>query len=76
MALSSSMRQGRPKMCTGTIARVRGVIAASTAAGSRLKVAASMSANTGRARSNSTTLAEATNENGEVMTSSPASTPA
>ena len=34
-----------------------------------------MSANTGRARSNSAALAEATNENGLVTTSSPSSTP-
>ena len=38
-------------MCTGTMARVRGVIAASTAAGSRLKVTGSMSAKTGSAPS-------------------------
>src|SRR6476646_8228970 len=62
-------------MCTGMIARVRGVIAASTASGSRLKVRSSISANTGLARWNSTTLAEAMNENDEVITSSPGPIP-
>ena len=54
---------------------VRGVTAAATASGSTLSVTGSMSANTGRARSYSATLAEATNENGEVITSSPSVTP-
>src|SRR3954452_10403740 len=62
-------------MCTGRKALVRPVIAAAAASGSRLSVRASMSANTGRARSYSIALAEATNENGDVITSSPSETP-
>src|SRR5690348_6076396 len=62
-------------MCTGMIAFVRGVIASSRAAGSRLNVRSSISANTGFARSNRITLAEATNEKLEVITSSPGPTP-
>src|SRR5438105_1969406 len=63
-------------MCTGSSAAVRGVSAASAAHGSRFSVVGSMSANTGRARSYSTALAEATKENGLVITSSPSRTPA
>src|SRR5919197_2889183 len=62
-------------MWTGSSAAVRSVTAAASASGSRLSVRGSMSANTGRAPSNSITLALATNENGEVTTSSPADTP-
>ena len=62
-------------MCTGRIAFVRSVTAASAASGSRLSVTGSMSANTGRAPSYSAALAEATNENGLVITSSPRFTP-
>ena len=51
MSLIASMSHGRPNTCTGTIARVRGVIAASTAAGSMLNVTGSMSAKTGVAPS-------------------------
>ena len=61
-------------MCTGMIAFVRGVIAASIASGSMFRVRSSMSAKTGVARSNSRELAEATKLNGEVMTSSPGPT--
>ena len=63
-------------MSTATIAFVRSVIAASTAAGSRLSVAGSMSAKTGVAPSSTKQFAEATNENGDVITSSPGPTPA
>ena len=63
-------------MSTATIAFVRSVIAASTAAGSMFRVAASMSANTGVAPSKRKQLAEAANENGEVITSSPGPMPA
>ncbi len=62
-------------MWTGSSAAVRSVTAAAAAAGSRLSVTGSMSAKTGRARSKTGALAEATNENGEVMTSSPSLTP-
>ena len=54
-------------MCTGSSARVRPVIAAAAASGSRFSVRGSMSTNTGRARSNRITLALATNENGDVI---------
>ena len=62
-------------MWIGTIARVRGVIAASTAAGSTFSVRSSMSAKTGVARSWRITLAEAMNEKLDVTTSSPGSRP-
>src|SRR6478735_7930754 len=62
-------------MCTGRIARVRDVIAASTAAGSRFSVSGAMSANTGAACWNNAALAEATNENPDVTTSSPGPMP-
>ena len=62
-------------MCTGSSAVVRSVTAAAAACGSRFSVTGSMSANTGRARSNRHALALATNENGEVTTSSPSVTP-
>ncbi len=54
---------------------VRSLTAAAAASGSRLNVTGSMSANTGRARSNKATFALATNENGLVITSSPSLTP-
>ena len=41
------MSHGRPYKCVGTTARVRGVIARSNAAGSRLNVTGSTSAKTG-----------------------------
>ena len=63
-------------MSTATIAFVRGVTAASTAAGSRLYVRGSMSAKTGVAPSYIAQFAEATNEYGDVITSSPGPTPA
>src|SRR3954447_25812488 len=62
-------------MWTGRIAVVRSVTAAAAASGSRLSVTGSMSAKTGRARSNTQTFALATNENGDVTTSSPSDTP-
>src|SRR5918996_592737 len=54
-------------MSTATTAFVRGVIAASTAPGSRLSVCGSMSANTGVAPSSRKQFADATNENGDVI---------
>jgi len=62
-------------MCTGMIALVRGVMAASTAAGSTLNVCSSISANTGVACWNRITFADATNENELVITSSPGPIP-
>src|SRR5260370_37722516 len=41
MARMRSMSAGKPKRCTGIIARVLGVMAASSSAGLRLKVAGS-----------------------------------
>ncbi len=63
-------------MCTGMMALVRGVIAASTLLMSRLCVRASISANTGFAPHSRITLDVATHELGVVMTSSPGPTPA
>src|SRR5690606_39650886 len=53
------------------IARVRGVIASATRAGSRVNVSGSMSASTGRAPTCSITLTDEQNVMGVVMTSSP-----
>ena len=63
-------------MSTATIAFVRSVIAASTAAGSRLSVRGSTSAKTGVAPSKMKQFAEETNESGEVIASSPGPSPA
>ena len=63
-------------MSTATTAFVRSVIAASTAAGSRFSVRGSTSAKTGVAPSKMKQLAEATNETGEVIASSPGPRPA
>ncbi len=63
-------------MSTATIAFVRGVTAASTAAGSRVSVRGSTSANTGVAPSYMTQFADATKENGDVIASSPGPSPA
>ena len=64
-----------PKRCTGMTALVRGVTAAASAAGSRLKVAGSMSANTGLAPTRWAQPAVAKKLNGVVTTSSPWPTP-
>src|SRR5581483_11530960 len=63
-------------MSTATIAFVRGVIAASTARGSMLSVRASTSAKTGTPPSYTKQFADAANEYGDVITSSPGSMPA
>ncbi len=63
-------------MSTATIAFVRSVIAASTAAGSRFSVRGSMSAKTGTPPSYMKQFALAANEYGDVMTSSPGPIPA
>src|SRR5262245_3819774 len=60
-----------PNRCTGTIALVRGVIAAIAAAGLMLKVSGSMSTSTGCAPSRATQPAVAKNEYVLVTTSSP-----
>ena len=63
-------------MSTATIPRVRSVIAASTAAGSRLNVRGSTSAKTGVAPSKRKQFADAANEIGDVIASSPGPSPA
>jgi hypothetical protein len=55
---------------------VRGVIRRSTSAGSMLNVRGSMSAKIGTALWCNTATGVATNENADVMTSSPGPTPA
>src|SRR5699024_9402700 len=67
---------GCPYRCTGMIARVRSVTAASTETGSRQNVPGSISANTGRAPANTTELAVAAKVNEGTITSSPTPTPA
>ena len=69
------MSHGWPAKCTGTMARVRGVIAAASRVASRLRVSASQSTSTGRAPRCSMTAAVAANVIGDVMTSSPGWTP-
>src|SRR3954470_12286764 len=63
-------------MSTATTAFVRGVIAASTAAGSRFNVRGSTSAKTGAAPSKMKQFALEANEIGEVIASSPGPSPA
>lgn len=70
------MSAGCPAKCTGMIARVRGVIAASTACGSMLKVARSMSTNTGTQLASTTAVAVERNVYAGTMTSSSACRPA
>ena len=76
IAYSLSISTGLPARYTGMIARVFGVIAASTLSRSMLRVTGSMSANTGVAPTSRITFAVATQEIGVVMTSSPAPMPA
>src|ERR1044072_1630458 len=61
-------------MWTGMMTFVRGVIASATRDGSRLYVRGSISTNMGRAPSRAMQAAVAKNENGVVITSSPALT--
>src|SRR5262249_29613640 len=68
---SSSSGAGRPKRCTGMIARVRGVIRAATSSASRLSVSGSTSAKTGVAPRRAIASAVAKNVNAGQMTSSP-----
>ena len=71
MSRISSIRQGRPAKCTGTIAFVCGVIAASIASGRMFSVRRSISARTGRAPVNRIVLTVAAKVIGVVTTSSP-----
>ena len=65
------MSTGSPARYTGMTARVRGVMAASSASRSILRVRGSTSTNTGVAPTATMTLAVATQVMGVVMTSSP-----
>src|SRR5665648_370394 len=69
------MSAGCPYRCTGMMAAVRSVMAASTDAASRQYVCGSMSAKAGVAPVSATELAVAANVNDGTMTSSPAVTP-
>ena len=66
---------GRPNRCTGITARVLAPQAAAAAAGSRLKLSGSTSANTGRAPRRAMQPTVAKKESGVVTTSSPWPTP-
>ncbi len=70
-----SMSATWPATWTGITAAVRGVIAASAAAGSMQPVSGSTSTSTGTAFTDSTALAVATNVQSGTMTSSPSPTP-
>ena len=70
-----SIGAGWPYRCTATTARVRGVSARSSAAGSSVHVAGSTSTNTGCAPAMRIVEAEATKEKAGVITSSPGRTP-
>src|ERR1700722_16499011 len=70
------MSQGKPHICTGMMARVRGVMAAAIRSMSMLWLRGSMSANTGVAPTSMMTFAVATQEFGVVITSSPGPMPA
>ena len=76
MAYSLPMSTGRPARYTGMMARVCGVMAASTASRSMLRVRGSISTKTGLAPTATTTLAVATQVTAVVMTSSPGPMPA
>ena len=75
-AMMPSMSQHWPARCTGTMARVRGVISVSSRAGSMLSVRGSTSQNTTFAPSVENAKAVATQVTGVVMTSVPGPTPA
>lgn len=72
----ASMSQGQPHMCTGRMAFVRGVMAASIRATSMFWVCSTTSTNTGFAPTCAMTLVVAVNVSGVVITSSPGPTPA
>ena len=69
------MSTGRPAKCTGMMARVRGVIAASTCSRSMLRESRPTSTNTGRAPTRMMTFAVATKLSAGVITSSPGPMP-
>jgi hypothetical protein len=72
---SGSMSHGNPYMWIGTIARVRGPIAAAAASGAMLAVAASASTNTGVAPSLTTAESTPMYALAAMTTSSPGPTP-
>jgi hypothetical protein len=76
VAMIGSMSAGCPYRCTGTIALVRGVIAAARPSGLRVSESGSTSTSTGVAPVYVITATEATKVNGTVMTSSPGPMPA
>jgi hypothetical protein len=69
------MSTGIPAKCTGMMARVRGVMASSTCARSRLRESRPTSTNTGRAPTRTITFAVATKLSAGVMTSAPGPIP-
>ncbi len=71
MAQMASMGQGSPVRCTGMMPFVRGVMAASSFAGSRLSVTGSMSTSTGTPPCSTTVLRVLTQVSEVVITSSP-----
>jgi len=75
MAMIGSMSAICPNRCTGMIALVRGVMAASIFVASMLNVSGSMSTNTGLAHVRAMHPAVAKNVYGVVMTSSPGPIP-
>ena len=72
---TASIGGAQAEQCTGMMPTVRGVTSDSSCATSRLKVARSMSQNTGVAPMYSTTFAVATQVKAGTMTSSPGSRP-
>src|SRR5688572_18240131 len=74
-ASTSSIGAGNPNKWTATIARVRGVTAAASCPGSRLKVSSDTSTNTGVAPTYSAQLADVIQVNAGTITSSPGPSP-
>src|SRR6516165_4045642 len=75
MSYRRSMSTGSPAKCTGMIARVRLVMAASACSRSILRESSPTSTNTGRAPTRTITFAVATKLSAGVMTSSPGPMP-
>ena len=67
----AAMEQGRPVRCTGMMPFVRGVMAASSFAGSMFRVLGSMSTSTGTPPCRTTVLSVLTQVSEVVITSSP-----
>src|SRR5262249_28684557 len=75
MSYRRSMSTGSPAKCTGMIARVRSVMAASACSRSVLRESSPTSTNTGRAPTRTITFAVATKLSAGVITSSPGPIP-